>query len=187
MVGKPINDTSSFTRGANKRCTRSGAVFARGGDHTKRLRCEGGRKNKSHCANCGSSILVDSGLFRFFPCHHGVCSVCAYTSQVDRESNAQKCPVEGCGQYPTSCDYVVGGETKKNIPNKASNDPEYLRVNAPREYLMQQHLSDFKNRSANRAISLSCTKLFVSDGCLRSATVTSTFSYKIIKMACTRY
>ena len=45
--------------------------------------------------------------------------------------------------------YVVGGKTKESIPNKASNDPEYLRVNVPREYLMQQHLSDFKNRSAN--------------------------------------
>ena len=155
---------SSSTRWANKRCTRSGAVFARGGDHTKRLRCEGGRKNKSHCANCGSSISVDSGLFRFFPCHHGVCSVCAYTSQVDRESNAQKCSVEGCGQYPTSCDYVVGGETKKNIPNKASNNPEYLRVNAPRKYLMQQHLSEFKSKAANGAICLSCTELFVERG-----------------------
>ena len=93
-----------------------------------------------------------------------MCSVCAYTSQVNRESNAQKYPVEGCGQYPTSCDYVVGGETKKNIPNKASNDPEYLRVNAPREYLMQQHLSDFKTRSANGSISLLCTKLFVKRG-----------------------
>merc|ERR1711862_858225 len=42
---------------------------------------------------------------------------------------------------------------------------------------VSDHLSDFKNRSANRAISISWTKLFVSDGCLRSATVTSTFSY----------
>ena len=68
---------------------------------------------------------------------------------MDRESNTQKCPVEGCSQYPTSCDYVVGRETKKNLPSKASNNPEYVRVNAPREYLMQQHLSDFNNRSAN--------------------------------------
>ena len=80
---------------------------------------------------------------------------------MDRGSNAQKCLVKGCGQCPTSCDYVAGGKTKESIPNNASNDPEYLRVNAPREYLMQQHLSDFKNRSANGAISLSCTKIFV--------------------------
>ena len=77
-----------------------------------------------------------------------------------------------------SCDYVVGGVIKKNIPNKASNDPEWLKKNNPREYLLQQHLPEFQNRTANGAISLSCTKLFVEANCLQSKTVTCTFLYK---------
>ena len=94
---------------------------------------------------------------------------------MDRDSNAQKCPVEGCGHYLTTCDCVVGGETKKNIPNKTSNDPEYLSFNAPRKYLMQQHHQEFNNRSANGAISQSCTKLFVKAGRQKAKTVKSTF------------
>ena len=76
-----------------------------------------------------------------------------------------------------NCDYVVGGKTKESIPNKASNDPGYLRVNAPREYLIQQHLSEFKSKAANGAISLLCTKLSVKAGRLKAKTVTSKFSY----------
>ena len=104
---------SSFTCGASKQCTRSGAVYAHAEYPEKRMRRRRGGTNKPHCANCGVSILDDSGLFWFLPCQHGVCSVCAYLSQVDRESNTQKCPVEGCEQYPTSSDYVVDRIKKK--------------------------------------------------------------------------
>ena len=169
---------SSSTRGAARRSARSSAACTPVGGPAKRLRRDGGRKNQSQCANCGSSIADNSGLFRFLPCQHEVCPLCAYTSQVNRGSNAHKCPVEGCRQYSTSCDYVVSGVTKKNIPNKASNDPEWLKTNNPREYLVQQHLPEFNRRAANGAISLSCTKLFVEAERLKSKTVTSTFSYK---------
>ena len=168
---------SSSTRRAARRSTRNGGACIPVGGPAKRLRRDGGRETKSHCANCGSSIADDSGRFKFLPCQHEVCSLCAYTSQADRGSNAQMCPVEGCRQYPASCDYVVGGITKKNIPNKASNDPAWLKTNTPREYLVQQHLPEFKNKAANGAISLSCTKLFVKAGRLKAKTVTSTFSY----------
>ena len=177
MVVKSIFGMSSSTRGAARRSARSSAACTTVGGPAKRLRPDGGRKKQSQCANCGSSITDDSGLFRFLPCRHGVCSLCAYTSQVDRGSNAHKCPVEGCRQYSMSCDYVVGGVIKKNIPNKASNDPEWLKKNNPREYLLQQHLPEFNRRAANGAISLSCTKLFVEANCLQSKTVTCTLSY----------
>ena len=175
---------SSSTRGANKRSARSSAACTTVGGPAKRLRPDGGRKNQSQCANCGSSIADDSGLFRLLPCQHKMCPLCAYTSQVDRGSNAHKCPVEGCRQYSTSCEYVVSGVTKKNIPNKASNDPEWLKKNNPREYLLQQHLPEFNRRAANGAISLSCTKLFVE---ARQRLLLLHFYTTIIKMARTRY
>ena len=43
--------------------------------------------------------------------------------------------------------------------------------------MIQQHLSEFKNKAANGAISLSCTKLSIEAGRLKTKTVTSKFSY----------